>query len=145
MNGERYGAFHAFGGLCGKLKLVAIAPDLCVAGNVGFGLAYFAIFSSRLEGSARMRIIDPGDFSSLLRIDQLGVNEKARRELSLSVRSAAPKGHPDATPFVRAQGGSRSPIRLRGENSPPQYNSGNPPHRRARNTFNTNAPAESAQ
>ena len=80
MDGERCGAFQAFGGLCAQLNLVAIALNLCVAENVGLGLTYSEISRSRLEESARMRIIAPTEFSSLRGRDQLCVKEQARRE-----------------------------------------------------------------
>ena len=60
--------------------------NLCVTENVGLGLTYFKILSSRLEESARQRIIAPNEFAGLLSSEQLDVKEQARRELNLAFR-----------------------------------------------------------
>ena len=145
MTGGCCGSFQAFGGLCDQLNLVAIVLNLCVAESMGLGLTYFKTPSSLLEASARMGIIAPNEFPSLLGSEQLGVKEQARRGLPLSFRSAPHKGFPHQTPYHLAQVGYRAPTRQRDKNRHPQFKSGNPPNRRARNAFDANAPSTRAQ
>ena len=108
MAAECCGAFRLFGGLSAQFNLFSIVLNLCVAENVNLGLSYFRILSARLEEFARMRVIAPGEFSSLLNTEQLDVKEQARREMALSLRGnpvRAPR-----PPFVPRWPGSR-PIR----------------------------------
>ena len=149
MAGECCAAFTPFGGLCAQLNLVAIVLNLSVTENVGLGLTYFKILSSRLEESARQRIIAPNEFSVLLNNEQLDVKEQARRELSLAFRQQGNRGQP-ATPFSRARnqpaGGAPPP---RQENRPDPRPDTRAPNRRRYNsaqnrnraTFNTSAPS----
>ena len=149
MAGECCSAFSLFGGLCAQLNLVAIVLNLCVTENVGLGLTYFKILSSRLEESARQRIIAPNEFSVLLSNEQLDVKEQARRELSLAFRQTGNRGQPP-TPFSRARNqpaNSTPTVRQEGRPDPRQdtrahnrrrYNSA---QNRNRATFNTSAPS----
>ena len=70
--------FRPAWGLCAHLNLVAVVLNLCVTENVGIGITNCGIASSRLEESARMRIIAPSEFDGVMGGEQLGVEEKAR-------------------------------------------------------------------
>ena len=134
--------------MCAQLNLVSVVLNLRVTENVGLGLTYFEILSSRLEENARQRVIAPNEFSVLLSNEQLDVKEQARRELSLAFRQQGSRGQPPTS--ARNQPANGAPNNRQDTRPDPRQDARTPNRRRYnsaqnqnrnRATFNASAPS----